>query len=154
MVNSYFVSRLTEHMSRSTLRRIIGLSPASVLVLFALSAESAYGSTYYVATISSPWRTIQHAASSVKTGDTVYVRAGTYNEVVSIPTSGSGSAGAIPFSSCPGELAKIDGTGLSIPNAQWGLITIENQSNLVHDDNNIAIGAIGFEGVAPRKISE
>ncbi|MGA7622904.1 MAG: DUF1565 domain-containing protein [Candidatus Acidiferrales bacterium] len=108
-----------------------------LFVLLAPSARSAYAATYYVSasgndansgSITSPWRTIQHAANSVKAGDTVYVRAGVYNEVVSIPASGSASAGSITFSSYPGELASIDGTGLSIPNAQWGLVTIENQS--------------------------
>jgi hypothetical protein len=107
---------------------------------FGLLAQAAYGSTYYVSTtgkdtnsgtISSPWQTIQHAANSVTAGDTVYVRAGIYNEIVSVPSSGSASGGYITFSSYAGELATIDGTGLSIPNAQWGLVTIESQSYIV-----------------------
>ncbi len=113
-----------------------------VLLIGILSpfARPAYCSTYYVSTsgndtnsgtISSPWRTIQHAANSVKAGDTVYVRAGVYKEVVSIPSSGSASGGYITFSSYPGELATIDGTGLSIPNGQWGLVTIETQSYII-----------------------
>jgi hypothetical protein len=110
---------------------------AGVLGLF---AQVAYCSTYYVSRsgndtnsgrISSPWRTIQHAANSVKASDTVYVRAGVYNEIVSIPSSGSASGGYITFSSYPGELAIIDGTGLSIPNGQWGLVTMENQSYII-----------------------
>ncbi|HWY77036.1 MAG TPA: choice-of-anchor Q domain-containing protein, partial [Verrucomicrobiae bacterium] len=79
----------------------------------------------------SPWLTIQHAANSVKAGDTVYVRAGVYKEVVSIPSSGSASGGYITFSSYPGELATVDGTGLAIPNSQWGLVTIETQSYII-----------------------
>ncbi len=103
-------------------------------------AQAASATTYYVSTsgndtnsgsISSPWRTIQHAANSVAAGDTVYVRAGVYNEVVSIPASGSASGGSITFSSYPGELATIDGTGLAIPGGQWGLVTIENQSYII-----------------------
>jgi len=82
-------------------------------------------------TIASPWRTIQHAANSVKAGDTVYVRAGVYNEVVSVPSSGSAAVGYITFSSYPGELATVDGTGLAIPGGEWGLITIQNQSSIV-----------------------
>jgi hypothetical protein len=105
-----------------------------------LCAQVAYCSTYYVSRsgndtnsgrISSPWRTIQHAANSVKASDTVYVRAGVYNEIVSIPSSGSASGGYITFSSYPGELAIIDGTGLAIPNGQWGLVTMENQSYII-----------------------
>ena len=107
---------------------------------FVLLAQPARCSTYYVSTsgkdtnlgtITSPWRTIQHAANSVKAGDTVYVRAGVYNEIVSIPASGSASGGYITFSSYPGELAAIDGSGLAIPNSQWGLVTIETQSYII-----------------------
>ena len=107
---------------------------------FGLLAQPARCATSYVSTsgkdtnsgtITSPWRTIQHAANSVKAGDIVYVRAGVYKEVVSIPSSGSASSGYITFSSYPGELAIIDGTGLPIPNAQWGLVTIETQSYII-----------------------
>ena len=118
---------------------------ARLLVVFLVSglgllAQTARCATSYVSTsgkdtnsgtITSPWRTIQHAANSVKAGDTVYVREGVYKEVVSIPSSGSASGGYITFSSYPGELAIIDGTGLPIPNAQWGLITIETQSYII-----------------------
>ena len=220
------------------------------------------GNTYYVSTsgndnnpgtMSQPWRTIQHAANSVAAGDTVEVFAGIYNEHINVPVSGNSVAGPITFQSYPGQTATVDGTGLDIPNGQYGLFNISNQSyvtiqgfevrnyttskasqvpigiylngagahlqilnnhihdisttakgcaanafgmtvygtqapasinnltisgneidhtvtgcsetlsvdgnvqyfvitqNLVHDDNNIAVGAIGFEGVAPRK---
>ena len=111
-----------------------------LVIGFVLLAQPARCSTYYVSTsgkdanlgtITSPWRTIQHAANSVKAGDTVYVRAGVYNEIVSFPTSGSASGGYITFSSYPGELATVDGTGLAIPNSQWGLVTIETQSYII-----------------------
>jgi hypothetical protein len=82
-------------------------------------------------TISAPWRTIGHAANLVAPGDTVYVRAGVYNELVHISKSGSKSGGPITFSSYPGEVATIDGAGLSIPQGQWGLVTIENQSHVI-----------------------
>ena len=80
-------------------------------------------------TISSPWRTIQHAANSVKAGDTVYVRGGMYNESVNIPASGSAIAGSITFQTFPGESAILDGTGL-VPSTSstQGLINITNQS--------------------------
>lgn len=48
-----------------------------------------YGKIYYVAkngndsnpgTESQPWRTIQKAAETLVAGDTVYIKAGTYNE--------------------------------------------------------------------------
>ncbi|MGC9293304.1 MAG: right-handed parallel beta-helix repeat-containing protein [Acidobacteriaceae bacterium] len=94
--------------------------------------------TYYVSTsgddsnagtLASPWRTIQHAANMVTAGDTVYVRTGTYNEVVTMQKSGTASA-PIVFSSYPGELATVDGTGLSVPNGVSGLFTIQNLDNI------------------------
>ena len=113
---------------------------SSATATLTLETQAATGTTYYVATTGSdtnsgsftaPWRTLQHAANSVHAGDTVYARAGVYNEIVSMASSGNSSAGYITFSSYPGELATVDGTGLSIPNGEWGLITIQNQSYLV-----------------------
>ena len=121
-------------------RKFARLATLLVLTSVSIFAQSALATTYYVSTsgndansgtISLPWRTIQHAANVVKAGDTVYVRAGVYNEVISIPVSGSASAGYITFSSYPGELATVDGTGLAIPGGQWGLITIENESYII-----------------------
>jgi hypothetical protein len=112
----------------------------SATAVVTLVTQSASGTTYYVSTsgkdsnpgtISEPWRTIQHAADQVTAGDTVYVRNGTYNELVTMKSSGSASAGFITFSSYPGELATVDGTGLKIPGGQWGLFTIRNQNYVV-----------------------
>lgn len=98
------------------------------------------GPAYYVSTTGSdnnngssttPWRTIQHAANSAVAGNTVYVRGGVYNEVVTLPSSGSAVAGYITFQSYPGETAIVDGTGLPISGTQYGLFTIKNQSYLV-----------------------
>jgi len=96
------------------------------------------GLTFYVSTtgsdsnpgtLSSPWRTIQHASNSVKAGDTVYVRGGVYNESVNISVSGSAIAGSITFQTYPGEQAIVDGTGLVPPTSGiQGLINIVNQS--------------------------
>jgi hypothetical protein len=103
------------------------------------------GATYYVATtgsdsndgsFGSPWLTIQHAANTAVAGDTVYAMGGVYNEIVTFPNSGSASAGYITFESYPGQTATLDGTGLSVPGGQYGLLTIRNQKYL-------AIG--GFE---------
>ncbi len=81
-------------------------------------------------TLASPWKTISHAAASsaVKPGATVYVRAGTYVESVTIGMSGSAAGGPVTFQSYPGELAIIDGTGLTPPTDQNGLINIVNRS--------------------------
>ena len=90
---------------------------------------STTGSDSNPGTVTSPWRTIQHASNSVQAGDTVYVRGGVYNESVNISVSGSATAGPIAFQTFPGEQAILDGTGLvpSTSGAQ-GLINIANQS--------------------------
>jgi hypothetical protein len=112
----------------------------SATAVITLVTQPATGTTYYVSTtgsdsnpgtLSRPWRTIQHAANTVTAGDTVYVRNGVYNEVVTMKSSGSESAGFITFSSYPGELASLDGTGLTIPNGQWGLFSFPSQSYIV-----------------------
>jgi hypothetical protein len=112
---------------------------ASATVTIEVASRS--GVSYYVSTtgndgtgagtFASPWRTIQHAANMVRPGDTVNVRGGTYNESVTISASGSLAGGLITFQSYAGETAIVDGTGLSIPNSQNGLINISNQSYLV-----------------------
>ena len=95
----------------------------------------ASGAVYYVSTSGSdsnagtqaaPWRTIQHAATSVSAGDTVNIRAGVYNEAVTPTVSGSAAAGSVTFQSYPGETAIIDGTGLSVANGQSGLFNISD----------------------------
>lgn len=76
--------------------------------------------TYYVATngdntnngtsISTPWRTIQYGVSHISAGDTLYIRGGTYVEVVSVPDSASGTAGAhTTIAAYSGETPIIDG---------------------------------------------
>ncbi len=105
-----------------------------------LVAQPSSGTTYYVATngsdanpgtAASPFRTIQHAARAAAAGDTVLVRAGVYEELLQPPQSGNATQGYITFSSYPGETATIDGTGLSVPQGQWGLVTLANASYIV-----------------------
>jgi hypothetical protein len=60
------------------------------------------------------WATIDHAHNNVIAGDTVYVKAGTYNELVTIDTAGSSTAliSIIGYTTTPGDNGKatIDGT--------------------------------------------
>lgn len=101
-----------------------------VFLIIVVVPSSAQGSrmTYYVAkngndanpgTLESPWLTIQHAAETVKAGDTVYIRGGIYNENVHIPTSGNPGA-YIVFSAYPKERPIIDGKGVT--DTQNGII--------------------------------
>jgi hypothetical protein len=110
---------------------------ATATVTIQLPSRS--GVTYYVSTsgldtnagsLSAPWRTIQHAANSVHAGDTVQVRAGTYNEIVTMATSGNATSGYITFQNYPGEAPIVDGTGL-VAGGQTGLFSLEGTFNYI-----------------------
>ncbi len=105
-----------------------------------LLAHASAGNTFYVAangsdgnpgTLGAPWKTIQHAANVAAAGDTVLVRQGVYNEHVAFASSGNAAAGFITFETYPGETATVDGTGLDIPQGQWGLFTFQNVGYVV-----------------------
>ena len=116
----------------------------------------ASGAVYYVATTGSdaspgtqaaPWRTIQHAATSVKAGDTVNIRVGVYNEAVTPSVSGSATAGSITFQSYPGETATIDGTGLKVTNGQSGLFNISSR-------DYITVSGLEFRNFTSKSVSQ
>jgi parallel beta-helix repeat protein len=102
------------------------LSPEQVLAV--------QGTIYYVApdgndsnpgTKAWPWCTIQKAADTMVAGDTVYVRAGTYEEQV-IPQH-SGSAGNyITYAAYSGETLTIDGNSITLPAYETGLFVVED----------------------------
>ena len=110
---------------------------ATATVTIQLPSRS--GVTYYVSTggndtnagtLAAPWRTIQHAANSVHAGDTVEVEGGTYNEIVTMTTSGNATAGYITFTNYPGQSPIVDGTGL-VAGGQTGLFSLEGTFNYI-----------------------
>ena len=91
---------------------------------------------YYVAptgndanpgTIDQPWRTIQKAAQTLLAGETVYIRAGTYQERV-LPQHSGSPGNEITYAAYPGETATIDGTGITLPDDLAGLFEIAGRS--------------------------
>jgi hypothetical protein len=99
-------------------------------------AFSQPNSTFYVATTgddsnsgtqTAPWRTVQHAADTVRAGSTVNVRGGVYGELVTVKASGNASEGYITFRSYPGETAVLD-AGHFAPSGRQAVLTIHNQS--------------------------
>jgi Right handed beta helix region len=88
---------------------------------------SATGDDANPGTQAKPWRTVQHAADTVRAGSTVNVRGGIYEERVSINASGNASDGFITFRSYPGESAVLD-AGHLVPEGRSGVLTIHNQS--------------------------
>ncbi len=121
-----------------SIARNLGVVPAVLVVLVLMLAQSLAGQTYYVSTsgndsnpgtLAVPWRHIQHAASTVTAGASVYVMGGVYNEFVSFPNSGTVSA-PITFQSYPGQTAIIDGTGLTVSGTK-GLVTISGARSYI-----------------------
>jgi Right handed beta helix region len=110
-----------------------------ILFSLVLCVSSAFGQTnssFYVSTSgddsnpgtqAAPWRTVQHAADTVRAGATVNVRGGIYEELVTIKSSGNATDGFITFRSNPGETAILD-AGRFTPNGRNGILTIHNQS--------------------------
>jgi hypothetical protein len=78
-------------------------------------------------TLKAPWRTIQHAADVASAGSTVNVRAGTYQERVTINVSGNPRDGYVTFQSYPGETVILDGEHLT-PDGRSALLVIQNKS--------------------------
>jgi hypothetical protein len=111
------------------------------LTLFALfvclsAAFAQPNSSFYVSTTgddanpgteAAPWRSVQHAADTVRAGGTVNVRGGIYGELVSVKASGNASDGYITLRSYPGETAILD-AGHFTPAGRTGILTIHNQS--------------------------
>jgi hypothetical protein len=116
----------------------VNLKRASVFVILVCvsAAVGQSNSSVYVATTGSdsnpgtqtaPWRTIQHAADTVRAGSTVNVRGGVYEELVSVTSSGNATDGYVTFRSYPGETAILD-AGHFTPSARSAVVTIQNKS--------------------------
>ncbi len=97
---------------------------------------SVHANTYYVATNGNdanqgietqPWKTIQKAANTLVAGDTVFIKAGTYNERVILKNSGSLN-NEIVYSNYQNDTVIIDGNSISWGGAWNGLFDISNRS--------------------------
>jgi hypothetical protein len=109
------------------------------LVMLCVCVSAAFGqhnSSFYVSTTgddsnsgtqTAPWRSIQHAADTVRAGSTVNVRGGIYEERVTIKGSGNATDGYITFRSYPGETAVLDVAHFA-PDGRSGILTIQNKS--------------------------
>jgi len=117
---------------------MISMKLSTVFLILACvpTAFAQPNTSFYVATTgndsnpgtqSAPWRTVQHAADTARAGSTVNVRAGIYEELVSINASGNASDGFITLRSYPGETAVLDATHFT-PSGRQAVLTIHNQS--------------------------
>ena len=104
-------------------------------------------------TLNSPWETIKHAAETLAAGDTVFVRAGIYNEHVYLGQDGNSAQGYIVFSAYPGETPIIDGTGATESN-NGIIITASYVKLLGFEIRNWDENGIWIESTANFEISD
>ena len=114
----------------------------ATLLLLACLAGPLGATTYYVATdgdnedagdINNPWETIAYAmstSSGVEAGDTVYVRAGSYNESVQLQLDGS-SGSRITLAVYPTESVTVTG---------WKALTVWFQC--ASDEAGLTVGGV------------
>ena len=117
-----------------------------LIFLFTLFVQQVFSTTYYVAinghdsndgSESNPWATIQKAAETLVAGDTVIVKAGTYNTSLYFKNSGNAANGYITYMANPGDTVIIDGTG--VPEYQFG-----DMDGLINSQGKSYIKFIGF----------
>ena len=80
----------------------------------------------YVSGTTGPWLTLAKAASTVTSGDTVYLRAGTWNEYLYIGYKTFTSY--VTFKNYTGETPVLDGTGLTFDYSHMGMVAVDNSS--------------------------
>ncbi|MEW6104599.1 MAG: choice-of-anchor Q domain-containing protein [bacterium] len=106
--------------------------------LFLLIPVTAFGAEYYVATtgndsnpgnFDSPWRTIQHAAEMVASGDTIYIRGGTYYEKVTIENLQGRADAWITFRPYNNEKVIVDAS--TFPVQYSGIFEIRGSSSFI-----------------------
>ena len=132
-------SRWVTNKWKCTFTALIVLIALLVTSLFATThVVYAAGNTYYVATNGSdnspgtqsqPWLTLQKAASTVVAGDTVFIRAGIYNERLNVTNKFGTASQRITFENYSNENPVIDGTGLGT----LGAIYIDSSSYITID---------------------
>lgn len=74
-----------------------------------------------------PWKTIQHALSTVNAGDSIQVHAGTYHEFLSVEKSGNSMDGDIVLTNYADDKVVLDGSKAAKSDIQ-ALIEIRDQS--------------------------
>jgi parallel beta-helix repeat protein len=94
-------------------------------------------------TLSTPWRTIQKAATTAQPGDVVYVRAGTYAEFINVGVSGTASQPII-LRNYPEERVIIDPVDALISSSNESVILIQNRSHIIIQ--GLIIQGLAFAG--------
>jgi hypothetical protein len=93
-------------------QRTIAQDPATSAAVFYVAPD---GDDHNQGTLAQPWATIQHAASRLQPGETVYIRAGIYAIAEQIRAQHSGTADAwIVYAAYPGERVVIDAEAIVV----------------------------------------
>lgn len=107
-----------------------------LMILLTGFVASEYGAVYYVSgtgndsnpgTEAQPWKTIQKAAETMIAGDSVFIKAGTYNERV-LPQNSGVPGKYITYAPYPNNTIAIDGSGIDLPDDWGGLVDITEKS--------------------------
>ncbi len=129
-INVYKISEVL-FLELTKVRFLVSILFACASVAFGKPNTSFYvspgGSDSNPGTQMAPWRTVQHAADTAGAGNTVNVRSGVYEELVSINASGNATDGFITIRSYPGETAVLDASHFT-PSGRQAVVTIHNQS--------------------------
>jgi len=80
----------------------------------------------YPGTENLPWRTISKAASTLVSGETVYIKTGNYHERL-VPENSGVVGDEIRFLAYQGSTVTLDGTGISILQEE-GLVDLSDKS--------------------------
>ena len=98
---------------------VVGLAPAAGSTLYVDRANPACTNTGS-GSEAQPFCTISAAAAKVAAGQTVQVAAGTYNEAVTVRTSGTSTAPVV-FTAAPGALVTVSGSanGFVLSSRSW-----------------------------------
>ena len=75
-----------------------------------------------------PFQTVQKGCDAAAAGSTIFVKAGIYQERVTLARSGNASDGFVTLRNFASDAAILDGTGLTAPDGASALILIADQS--------------------------
>jgi parallel beta-helix repeat protein len=124
---------------------VFPVTPGSWAVEYYVSTS---GSDSNPGTMNQPWRTVRKAANTLRAGDTLYIRAGTYRERV-VPKYSGKPGKYITYTAYPGDTVIIDGLEVEMPPFWGGLLDITGKEyitisglqirNAGPDDNNQGI---------------
>lgn len=99
------------------------------------------GNDENVGSLSNPWKTLQHALDTTQAWNTIYVRAGTYNEALTFQGSG------ITLAGYPNESVIIDGTNLGAYGIDLATYSNTSLQNLtIRNFSGDGFGIVGWSG--------